>query len=104
MTAEKRVTAEDPVEIGLSISRVCSLIGFGRVSYYCQPKDLREADSAVVEAINEVLVKMPRVGLWKCFARMRRKGHRFNYKRVYRVYCILDKAFDGLPPLPDSSI
>ena len=87
MTAEKRATAEELVETGLSITHACSLIGLGRASYYRQPKDWREADSAVIEAINEVLAKVPRAGFWKCFTRMRRKGHRFNHKRVYRVYC-----------------
>ena len=87
MTAEKRATAEELVETGLSITHACSLIGVGRASYYRQPKDWREADSAVIEAINEVLAKVPRAGFWKCFTRMRRKGHRFNHKRVYRVYC-----------------
>ena len=86
MTAEKRAAAEELVETGLSITHACHLIGLGRASYYRQPKDWREADSAVIEAINGVLAKVPRAGFWKCFTRMRRKGYRFNHKRVYRVY------------------
>lgn len=86
MTAEKRVAAQELVETGLSIAHACSLIGLGLASYYRQPKDWREADSAVIEAINEVLAKVPRAGFWKGFTRMRSKGYRFNHKRVFRVY------------------
>ena len=84
VTAEKRVAAEELVETGLSITHACSLTGLGRASYYRQPKEWREADSAVIEAINEVLAKVPRAGFWKCFTRMRRKEHRFNHKGTAR--------------------
>lgn len=87
MTAEKRAAAEELVETGLSITKACSLIGLGRASYYRKPRDWREADSAVIDAINEILAKVPRAGFWKCYGRMRLRGYRFNHKRVYRVYC-----------------
>ena len=89
MTAEKRAAAEALVETGLSITKACGLIGLGRASYYRKPKDWREADSAVIDAINQILAKVPRAGFWKCYGRMRRRGYRFNHKRVYRVYCRL---------------
>lgn len=85
--ADAGMKVEELVETGLSITKACGLMGLGRASYYRHPKDWREADSAVIDAINEVLKKVPRAGFWKCFRRMRRKGYRFNHNRVYRVYC-----------------
>lgn len=87
MTAERRAAAGELVDTGLSIVKACSLMSLSRASYYRTPKDWREADSAVIDAINQVLAKTPRAGFWKCYGRIRRKGHRFNHKRVYRVYC-----------------
>ncbi len=71
--------AVELVETGLSIARACCMIGLSRASYYRKPKDWREADSAVIDAINAVLKKAPRAGFWKCYARIRRQGHEFNH-------------------------
>jgi len=43
----------------------------------------------VITAINSVIDRHPRWGFWKTFKALRRKGHRWNHKRVYRVYCEL---------------
>lgn len=80
---------QELVETGLPVSKACGAIGLSRASFYRRPKDWREADSAVIDAINQVLEQAPRAGFWKCYGRMRRRGHRFNHKRVYRVYCRL---------------
>jgi len=60
-----------------------------RASYYRQPRNWQIADSAVIDALNAQLEKSPRAGFWKCFNRLRRQGHGFNHKRVYRVYCLM---------------
>ncbi len=57
-----------------------------RASYYRQAKDWRQADAVVIDAINDQLKRSPQAGFWKIYRRMRRKGHPFNFKRVYRVY------------------
>lgn len=46
-----------------------------------------EADQEVIEALNREVEKHPRWGFWMCFKALRRKGHPWNHKRVYRVYC-----------------
>jgi len=43
----------------------------------------------VVEAINAMIDSHPRWGFWKTFKALRRKGHGWNHKRVYRIYCNL---------------
>jgi putative transposase len=46
-------------------------------------------DTDVVTALNNVVARHRRWGFWKCFYRLRRAGHWWNHKRVYRVYCAL---------------
>ncbi len=48
-----------------------------------------ERDRSVAEALGELAEKKPGLGFWKLFRRLRRMGHRWNHKRVYRVYCLL---------------
>ena len=43
----------------------------------------------MVEAINAMIDSHPRWGFWKTFKALRRKGHGWNHKRVYRIYCNL---------------
>ena len=73
---------------GLSTSRSCACVGLSRASYHRSPRDWRVADQKVIDALNDVLAKAPRSGFWKCFHRIR-PYHRFNHKRVYRVYCLM---------------
>lgn len=48
-----------------------------------------ERDADVIEAVNALIDRHPRWGFWKSFKTLRRQGHPWNHKRVYRVYCDL---------------
>ena len=43
-----------------------------------------------MDALNALVENRPRRGFWKCFKWLRRQGHRWNHKRVYRVYCQME--------------
>src|SRR5690349_12243875 len=48
--------------------------------------DRQREDAPVVEALNLALAKNGRWGFWLCFGWIRRQGHPWNHKRVWRVY------------------
>jgi putative transposase len=70
------------------VQRSCRCIKLSRAAYYQIPKG-NDRDANIMAAINEIIDKHPRWGFWKTFKALRRKGHRWNHKRVYRVYCEL---------------
>jgi putative transposase len=76
-------------EHGLSVAQACRAVRFSRAAYYRAPRSAVSRDAEVITALQRVLERSPRAGFWKCFDRLRRKGHPFNHKRVYRVYCAL---------------
>ena len=73
----------------LSVQRSCNCIGLSRAAYYRAPQG-NDRDAEVIEAINALIEKHPRWGFWKCFKTLRRNKHRWNHKRVYRIYCALN--------------
>ena len=40
----------------------------------------------MLDALNKLMDAHPRWGFWLCFDRLRLDGHRWNHKRVYRIY------------------
>ena len=68
----------------LSVVQSCFCLGLSRSSYY-KKMNVRD-DSCIIEALNELVSKYSRWGFWKLF-KVLRKEHRWNHKRVYRVYC-----------------
>lgn len=70
------------------MQRSCRCVGLSRAAYYKIPSG-RDRDADVIRAINAEIDRHPRWGFWKTFKALRRKGHRWNHKRVYRVYCKL---------------
>jgi putative transposase len=73
----------------LSIRRACEAIGLTRSAWYRPLVDWLERDRPIAEALSALAEKKPGLGFWKLFRRLRRLGHDWNHKRVYRVYCLL---------------
>jgi putative transposase len=73
----------------LSIARACAGVGLSRAAWYRPRIDWTERDAPVVEGLNQALAKNGRWGFRLCFDWLRNHGHRWNHKRVWRVYCRL---------------
>ena len=71
----------------VSIRQSCKAVGIPRstYSYKRKPKD----DQPIIDALLELTEKHPAIGFWQCYYRLRAMGHRWNHKRVYRVYTAL---------------
>lgn len=75
------------VQEKLSVRWACKLVALPRsVLMYCKKQ---KDDSALIEALRELVEKHPTIGFWKCYYRLRRKGYGCNHKRLYRVYTML---------------
>ena len=72
---------------GMSIRGACQVFSISRTVYRYQPDKTR--DEPVIKALQELAERYPRYGFGKMFPILRRHGHKWNHKRVYRVYCEL---------------
>ena len=72
-------------EKGLSVSRACQVARLSRAAYYKPGTSWAERDAEVIAAINAALAERIRWGFWKCYDRMRHRGHPWNHKRVPAV-------------------
>ena len=64
-------------------------VRLSRAAYYRPPVSRAGRDAPVIAALMAVVAKHGRWGFWKCYARLRLQGCRWNHKRVHRVYCAL---------------
>ena len=86
----KRQIAEVLVsEHQLPVQQACRVVRLSRAAYYRPPVSSSRRDAAVIAALADVVARYGRWGFWKCFDRLRVEGHRWNHKRVHRVYCAL---------------
>lgn len=85
---------------GISLRAACEMLNLSR-SVYCYRPDTNR-DLPVIAAIQAVLEIHPGYGFGKMFKTLRRQEHRWNHKRVYRVYCLLklNKRRKGKRRLP----
>ncbi len=73
---------------GASQRLACRVMGLSRSVYRYQPDATR--DDAVIAALQAAVERYPAYGFSKLFKVLRRQGCRWNHKRVYRVYCLLN--------------
>jgi putative transposase len=66
----------------------CDAIRISRSVYYYEP-DVSK-DDVVIAEVQAVVERYPAYGFSKVFTKVRRAGHPWNHKRVYRVYCALN--------------
>ncbi len=76
-------------EHGLSVRHACQVASLSRAAYYRPPPDRLDRDADVIAALTALVTETPQWGFWMCFDALRLAGHRWNWKRVYRVYCAL---------------
>jgi len=69
---------------GVSHRQACKAVSLPRSTQQYQPRG--KDDSEVIEALKSLTEKHPAIGFWSCHYRLRRAGHAWNHKRVYRVY------------------
>ena len=87
-------------EHGLTERRACAAVNLRRSVYRYRPRPNR--DGEIIKLLLELAHGRPEQGFPKLFKRMRRLGHGWNHKRVYRVYCVLkmNKRRKGKRRLP----
>jgi putative transposase len=88
-SAKREILAVLVQDDGVPVQRACQAVRLSRAAYYRPPRSRLMRDADVVTALNDVVARHTRWGFLKCFHRLRRAGHRWNHKRVHRVYCAL---------------
>jgi putative transposase len=84
---------------GISVSRACKIVSLPRSQfYYTSKKD----DTEIIKELQDLAFKHPSYGFRKLLAYLRRSGHSYNHKKVYRVYKLLklNKRRKGKRRLP----
>jgi putative transposase len=70
----------------MSVVWACEALGLSRSLFYRSDRAVAERDQALIKVLNGVVEKHGRWGFWKCFDALKRRQHRWNHKRVWRVY------------------
>ncbi len=68
----------------LSVQQACHTIQLPRSVYYYEP--VRKDDTEVIVKLNGLADEHPGHGFWKMHKLLRRQGHPWNHKKVYRIY------------------
>jgi len=73
---------------GASLRMACRAVGISDSVYRYQPDTSK--DEPVIQALQQAVERYPAYGFSKLFKILRRWGHPWNHKRVYRLYCELN--------------
>jgi len=87
--AKRQIIEALVADYQLSVQRACRVVRLSRAAYYRPPTAASRRDAAVIAALTDVVARHGPWGFWKCYAFLRLEGHRWNHKRVPRVYCAL---------------
>jgi putative transposase len=74
-------------ERGLSERQACRTVNLNRCTYRYQVR--RPDDHEIVQELHQLAESQPRWGCRKMTDYLRNQGHRWNHKRIRRVYCDL---------------
>jgi putative transposase len=66
----------------------CRVVGISDSAYRYKPSSTR--DDLVIAKLQEAVERYPAYGFSKLFKILRRWGHPWNHKRIYRLYCELN--------------
>lgn len=69
---------------GVSHRQACKEVGVARST--AQYVRVAKQDGEIIAVLQALVDKHPNIGFWQCYYRIRRMGHGWNHKRVYRVY------------------
>lgn len=72
----------------MAVRRSCAVLGFRRQTYYHRKQGHRpeELDGEIAELLHQVTKRFITWGFWIIFHFLRKEGHGWNHKRVYRIW------------------
>lgn len=73
----------------MSVAKACSCVRLSRSAYYRPPDDWTVRDAPIIAELAKLVEDRPSRGFWKCRKLLRRQGHAWNHKRIYRVYRLM---------------
>jgi len=74
-------------EHGVSQRQAAKAVSLPQSTVRYKPRPRK--DEEVISQLQELVEKHPSIGFWQCYYRIRRKGLKWNHKRIYRVYTAL---------------
>ena len=71
-----------------SVRQSCSILGFRRQTYYKRKRGHRpeELDQMIAGLLHKVTRRFVAWGFWMVFHYLRKQGHKWNHKRIYRIW------------------